>query len=129
MKLPANGFIRNPVSYHDRTVQRWHAEEYGDTTTTAIDVDLMGYCRSCNAPLYIIEASSRSNKPTSVIQSLARRAGVPACLVVHTDRITEWRRVGGSDPTSIGGGWNAPETLGAYLDGLRRFHRESHENA
>jgi hypothetical protein len=122
----SDGFIRDPKKYADRTVQRWHAESYGDTTTTAIDVDLLGYCRSCSAPLYIIEASESRTKPTTVIQRLAERCMVPAILIVHRQgRITEAKRVGGIDPTTSWpkDRWMTFAEIAPYLDAIRADHK------
>lgn len=74
--------IGNHDLYHDRTVQDWHRREL-PRMCTAIDLDLMGACKSCSHPLYLIEASTNPEKGVSILRRLARAARVPAFLVLH----------------------------------------------
>lgn len=68
--------------YHDRTVQDWHRATFC-TNSTAIDVDLCGYCPKCRAPLYLIEATTNPQKSASVIAELAHRTGARAFIIRH----------------------------------------------
>jgi hypothetical protein len=68
--------------YEDRTVQDWHRRVFGEDCW-AIDLDLLGACRRCREPLYLIEATTNPNKPTSILFNLARRAHVPALIIWH----------------------------------------------
>lgn len=74
--------IVNPSLYADRTVQDWHRSTFGPQDD-AIDLDLFGACHRCREPLYLIEGSTFARKPTTILVSLARRANVPAFLVLH----------------------------------------------
>lgn len=74
--------IVNPSLYLDRTVQDWHRSHLPEDCT-AIDLDLMGACPRCYHPLYLIESSTRDDKPVGILRSLARKADVPALLVLH----------------------------------------------
>lgn len=79
--------IHNRGAYADRIVQDWHRNSVVlGRSADAIDIDLMGCCKHphCREPLYLIEASSNPDKPTSIIKELARRANVPAFLILHT---------------------------------------------
>jgi len=67
----------------DLTFSRWHRRRFGDDAT-AIDVDLVGYCDPCGAPLYAIESTRREDKSTYVLTQLARRLDCPALLVRYT---------------------------------------------
>jgi hypothetical protein len=74
--------ILNEALYHDRTVQDWHRAAFGPDCW-AIDLDLMGACKRCREPLYLIEASTNPDKPTSILWQLAVRADLPALLILH----------------------------------------------
>ena len=76
--------ILNEELYHDRTVQDWHRTVFG-ADCWAIDLDLMGACRQCREPLYLIESSTNPEKATSILSRLAVRADLPALLVLHRD--------------------------------------------
>jgi hypothetical protein len=110
--------VMNGVLYHDRTVQDWHRATFG-VDAWAIDLDLVGACRRCREPLYLIEATTNPDKPTTILKRLSSLAGVPGILVRHRDgqivRAT-WLDV---PPRPIGG----EEDL---KDALLRL-RESHE--
>lgn len=80
--------ILNPDLYQDRTVQDWHRQlkdAHGEPLTKwkAIDLDLMGYCHICRDPLYLIESTTNEQKATTVMRALARRAQLPAFVVLH----------------------------------------------
>lgn len=61
----------------------WHREH--EYEAAMIDVDGLGYCRSCSRPHYIVEATrGRDRKPATVCQTVADSLGVP-CLVVYQD--------------------------------------------
>jgi hypothetical protein len=74
--------IVNPALYLDRTVQNWHRTAL-PADATATDLDLMGYCSRCCAPLYLIEATTRGDKTAPAMFELARRANVPALIIRH----------------------------------------------
>ncbi len=78
--MPAE--ILNQIAYHDRTVQDWHRERFPNNNW-AIDLDLLGACCRCRQPLYLIEASTNPNKPTTILRCLARQADLPAFLIIH----------------------------------------------
>lgn len=83
--------VRNQTLYQDRTVQDWHFDTFS-ADCWAIDVDLMGCCKACGEPLYLIEATTNPEKPTRLLMKLAVRAEVPALLILHQDaRITGGR--------------------------------------
>lgn len=85
--------IQNPDLYADRTVQDWHREAF-PKDHWAIDLDLMGACSKCRAPLYLIESTTNPQKPTSILMRLAKRADVPAFVIYHdTERITFAKRI------------------------------------
>lgn len=74
--------ILNPDLYQDRTVQDWHRERF-PRQAWAIDLDLMGACHICREPLYLIEATTNPNKPTTILKKLAKRADVPGLVIFH----------------------------------------------
>ncbi len=74
--------IQDHTLYHDRTVQDWHRVAL-PPMATAIDLDLMGACKACSMPTYLIEATTSPNKPTAILRQLAQRADLPALLIVH----------------------------------------------
>jgi hypothetical protein len=75
-------YVVNQALYLNRTVQDWHRFHLPDYAS-AMDVDLMGYCPHCYAPLYLIEASTNPQKAIGVLRALGELAHVPAGLVVH----------------------------------------------
>lgn len=77
--------IVNVDLYLDRTVQNWHREML-PADASAMDLDLMGYCPICCAPLYLIEATTRGDKAAPALFELARRANVPALVIRHDRR-------------------------------------------
>lgn len=110
--------VRNPAKYYDRTVQEWHATTLG-RDCSAIDIDLMGFCRKCSEPLYLIEAAETEQKSTRVVERLGLLAGIPALLVVHAGGlIRKAKRV--DIPKT--GEWRSADELVEYLDRLRRLH-------
>lgn len=74
--------ILNPALYADRTVQDWHRATF-PADHWAIDLDLMGACHICRDPLYLIEATTNPNKPTTILENLARRASTVAYVINH----------------------------------------------
>lgn len=77
--------VLNPELYADRTVQDWHRSTFG-RNATAIDLDLMGACKRCSAPLYLIESTTNPDKHTNILRRLAVITDVPAYLVIHDRR-------------------------------------------
>jgi hypothetical protein len=84
--------VVNPELYADRTVQDWHRATF-DADCWAIDLDLMGACKKCAESLYLIEASTNPEKPTRILRRLGERAGVPALLILHKDKMVTGGRV------------------------------------
>lgn len=115
--------IHNEDLYHDRTVQDWHRQAF-DRDCWAIDLDLMGVCRSCRQPLYLIESTTNPAKPTSILRNLGERAAVPALVVWHdTHNITGAQQVW---PHPLLRKLTEPD-LRAYLTWLRVQHgRDAH---
>lgn len=77
----------------DLTFSAWHRRRFGDDAT-ALDVDLVGYCDACRAPLYAIESTTAENKSTRILVELASRLGCPALLVRYSadgDELVELR--------------------------------------
>ena len=74
--------IRNESLYYDRTVQDWHYAAF-PTDHSAIDIDLMGACKMCSAPVYLIEATTKPQKSSRMLLALAKRAHVPAFVIWH----------------------------------------------
>lgn len=74
--------IKNEQAYYDRTVQDWHFRVF-PKEHAAIDLDLMGACRLCGQPVYLIEATTNPNKQIRYLRALAARAQVPAFIVWH----------------------------------------------
>lgn len=61
----------------------WHRTHEIDAAM--IDIDGLGYCRRCNQPHYVVEATrARRRKPATVCATVAAALGVP-CLVVYSD--------------------------------------------
>lgn len=116
--------IRNMDLYQDRTVQDWHRNTF-HRDCWAIDLDLMGACHSCRAPLYLIEATTNPNKPTSILRALAQRADVPALVIYHRDRlIVRGRHVWPADMPIA----SEPQ-IRQYLTWLRESHADTeHKN-
>lgn len=88
--------IANETLYHDRTVQDWHRESF-PSEYWAIDLDLMGVCKRCKKPLYLIESTTNPNKPLSILSALAKELGIPGLMILHnTEKIIYARSVGKS---------------------------------
>lgn len=85
--------ILNPDLYQDRTVQDWHRVRF-PRQAWAIDLDLMGACHICREPLYLIEATTNPNKPTTILRALAKRADIPGLVIFHdTEQVRSARLV------------------------------------
>lgn len=79
--------IFDPDEYHfgAKWFADWHREQ-PDLDAKAIDIDLLGYCKRCLHPLYLIEATrGRNRKNASVLEHLGRMVGVPV-WVVYQDK-------------------------------------------
>lgn len=109
--------VRNPAKYYDRTVQEWHARTF-PKSFSAIDVDLMGFCPSCSAPLYFIEAAEVEHKPTSVLRRLGRMTKVPSLLIIHGGNVI--RRVKRVDAGTCQ--WHTESETIEYIYRLRQEH-------
>lgn len=68
----------------DLGFSRWHRTHLG-ADCSASDVDLMGYCATCLAPLYVIESTRADWHPAHVVMDLADRLGVPGFLVYYAN--------------------------------------------
>lgn len=85
--------IQNRQLYADRTVQDWHRMSF-PASDWAIDLDLMGACHRCRCPIYVIEATTNPNKPTTILLELAKRAALAAVVIFHdTATITSGRMI------------------------------------
>lgn len=76
--------ITHPDQLHDRTVKDWHRTLPPNYAAT--DIDLLGYCRQCHQPIYLIEDTSTNAKPTWLItmfHNLATTLHIPAILIIH----------------------------------------------
>jgi len=88
-----NALVQNPDAYFDTTVNEWHMKTF-PWDATAIDVDLVGTCRSCNKPLYMVEATENPAKYSYILQEMARRCSCVAYVVWHQDKyVTEAQQV------------------------------------
>jgi hypothetical protein len=64
---------------------RWHRDQ-PDNQACAIDIDLLGYCRRCVEPLYLIEATRSTTRKTAfVLERTGSKLGVPV-WVVYQDK-------------------------------------------
>lgn len=123
--------IRDEALYYDRTVQDWHYKQLPDNHT-AIDLDLMGACAVgwCRAPLYLVEATTNPDKPTSILRALAQRATLPAFVVYHdTLGVSGGRLVYAPFPREPGAAreWVADDLLG-ILKAIRLAHMVTDHN-
>lgn len=84
--------VVNEALYQDRTVQDWHRDSF-PRSHSAIDLDLMGACRRCSVPLYLIEATTNPNKATSMLWQLASHAGIPAFVIFHNTSVVTSARM------------------------------------
>lgn len=117
--------ILNEALYYDRTVQDWHRNEL-PSDWSAIDLDLMGTCRRCSEPLYLIEATTRTDKPVSMLRALAKRADLPAFVIVHDlEQVT-----GGRILWPAVAALQSEQMVRYFLATIRRNHaRQSHPAA
>jgi hypothetical protein len=114
--------VRNKTKYEAKVVNDWHRDAFPETAK-AIDIDLMGSCPRCNAPLYLIEATENTeDKPTSYLRGLAERSHVEAFLVFHD----------GEDVTGAQKVWprrgrqgSVEECITAFTE-IRREHMKKH---
>lgn len=70
----------------DIAYSNWHRHACPDDITMQ-DIDWLEYCRTCRAPLVLIEAAQDVGqwyKPTAVLDSLGRAAGVLSLCVLYT---------------------------------------------
>ena len=68
----------------DMTFSGWHRTL--PNYCTAIDLDFLEYCQKCRTPLALIELAqdvSQAHKPTRVMEELAKKADVPAYLILY----------------------------------------------
>jgi hypothetical protein len=66
---------------------------------TAIDIDLLGYCKECAAWLYLLEGSTNPKKITRVIHWGAAKLEIPYFLVFHNKETVTSARRGGQGGT------------------------------
>lgn len=125
--------IMNETLYHDRTFQAWH-RRFMPAEADGIDLDYLGVCRlwQCRKPLYAVESTTRDNKPTTILERLAKDAGCFAIVVVHdTQEITSYRVI--HNPTlmqvTVKPYVNADSELIGLLSQIRKHHYETcHSN-
>jgi len=69
----------------DLTWSRWHRYTFG-SDATMIDLDAIGYCDKCKAPLYIVEATKDvgQRKATTIAERVAQGLGVSGWLVMYS---------------------------------------------
>ena len=70
----------------DLTFSRWHRYALNDRVT-AIDLDMVEYCRRCRMPLALIETArdvGQGRKTTAVMNEVARLLNVVAWCVLYT---------------------------------------------
>jgi len=118
--------IMNRALYADRTVQDWHRSVM-PRTADAIDLDLMGACRFsyCRDPLYLLESTTRDDKPVTILRRLAEKADTFGIVVVHdTETIRGFRVI--YDPTRGKVPEIARETHSEGLASLLLWIREFH---
>ena len=68
----------------DLTFSQWHRTL--SDNATCIDLDLLEYCRRCRQPLAMLELArdvGQAFKPTTVLEQLAKKAMVPAFLIIY----------------------------------------------
>lgn len=90
--------VRNEFLYDEssRFLQRWHRETFGPDAD-AIDIDLIGRCHHCLIPLYGMEATSSSDKATTLLRQVCDSLEIPAILWRHNqacDRVVRVTRLG-----------------------------------
>ena len=117
--------VMNESLYADRTFQDWHRTKM-PRNADAIDLDLFGVCHrpGCRDPLYLVESTTRSDKPHSILVRLAQRAKCFALVVQHdTSKIVDWKVV--HEPVHLipnMAGWDKGEALRDYLERIRVLH-------
>lgn len=78
--------IHDPDEYErgSKWFADWHRSQ--DDQSAAIDIDILGYCRQCIMPLYVVEATrSRNRKESSVCERVGAMLAVPV-WVVYQDK-------------------------------------------
>jgi hypothetical protein len=123
----------NETLYADRTFQNWHRESM-PANADGIDLDFLGVCREwrCRKALYAIESTTRDNKPTTILERLAKDLGCYGIVVVHdTNDITDYTIVhqpnSGTLPRKPN--YNSEKELQFLLTGIRHRHRETCRSA
>lgn len=118
--------IFDPDEFHfgAKWFSDWHRDQ-PDDTAGAIDIDLLGYCKHCLYPLYLIEATrGRNRKNASVLENLGRLVGVPVWVVyqdktgAHPGEILVDERSAG-----INHRWLPDAQVWQMLQALRSAHR------
>lgn len=80
--------IRDPEEYKNgsKWFMDWHRIEEHEDASAAIDLDVVGYCKKCNHPIYLIEATRGIGfKTATVTEHLAKLVGATV-WVVHQDK-------------------------------------------
>ena len=103
-----------------RFLHDWHRETFGPLAE-ALDVDLVGRCPDCYAMLYVIEATSRFDKPTRFVEEVGRLLRVPAILWIHDREMISVRLVRLLGQNGREGGEEFAKDL---LSDIRSHHRE-----
>lgn len=138
----------------DRAYSNWHRYACSDDAFM-VDIDGLESCseRQCRLPLLLVEAArdiGQDIKPTTALVGLARKADVPAVILLWTPSETwqeqpphctcqaERRKVPDCDhgisvfrarhiyPTSSGWKQVQPAAIAAWIDQLHAAHRYSH---
>lgn len=120
--------IRNQELYDLRDAfGRWHRHNL-PSECTAIDIDLLGYCRTCREGLYLIESTTNPDKYHTVLQRHAARAETPGFVVVLDSFVDpETFKVKRVWPTPIlwlfQNQWIDGHRLAAWLLAIRAAHQ------
>ena len=124
--------IFDPDEYHfgAKWFADWHREQ-PDLDAKAIDIDLLGYCKHCLDPLYLIEATrGRNRKNASVLEHLGRMIGVPVWVVyqdktgAHPGEILVDNRTAGTHH-----GWLPEDRVWRMLQAIRSAHACAQQGA
>lgn len=114
----------------DLAFSQWHRRVFDDDAA-ALDIDLVGMCKRCNQPIYMIETTRADKKSTTWTEVIARKCQVPAFVVFYREADDETGSFSRFDAyslhygarTFLGGSYE----LSVVLNGLRQLHdQEDH---
>ena len=110
--------VQNWEAYFDPTIRLWHRRAL-PRDCWAIDLDLVGACKVCRQPLYLIEATRNPDKATSVLERFATMCDVPALIVWHDDNGPTHAR--SLFPFEFK--MNCEDDIVRYLSEIREYHK------